>query len=44
MGFISDNKGVTACLYVLVICVLYVGFATWYAIRTKNRESFFMAE
>jgi fucose permease len=35
MGLISDNIGVTACLYVLVICVLYVGFATWYAIRTK---------
>jgi FHS family L-fucose permease-like MFS transporter len=36
MGLISDNKGVTACLYVLVICVLYVGFATWYAIRTRT--------
>jgi fucose permease len=36
MGLISDNIGVTACLYVLVICVLYVGFATWYAIRTRT--------
>jgi FHS family L-fucose permease-like MFS transporter len=37
MGVISDKISVTACLYVLVICVLYVGFATWYAIRTKTK-------
>jgi len=36
MGLISDKISVTACLYVLVICVLYVGFATWYATRTKT--------
>jgi len=36
MGLISDKINVTACLYVLVICVLYVGFATWYATRTKT--------
>jgi FHS family L-fucose permease-like MFS transporter len=37
MGLISDKISVTACLYVLVICVLYVGFATWYAIRTSKK-------
>lgn len=37
MGIISENVSVTACLYVLVICVLYVGFACWYAIRTKTK-------
>lgn len=37
MGIISDNISVTACLYVLVICVIYVGFASWYAIRTKPK-------
>jgi MFS transporter, FHS family, L-fucose permease len=37
MGMISDHISVTACLYVLIICVLYVGFASWYAVRTKNK-------
>jgi FHS family L-fucose permease-like MFS transporter len=37
MGLISDKISVTACLYVLVICVLYIGFATWYAIRTSKK-------
>jgi fucose permease len=37
MGLISDKISVTACLYVLVICVLYVGFAIWYAIRTSKK-------
>jgi len=37
MGLISEHISVTACLYVLVICVLYVGFASWYAIRTKSK-------
>jgi MFS transporter, FHS family, L-fucose permease len=37
MGIISENVSVTACLYVLVICVLYVGFASWYAIRTRTK-------
>lgn len=37
MGLISDNINVTACIYVLVICVLYVGFATWYAMRTGTK-------
>ncbi|HER07848.1 MAG TPA: MFS transporter [Bacteroides sp.] len=35
MGLMSDTLGVTASLFVLVICVVYVSFATWYAIRTK---------
>ncbi|HDS07909.1 MAG TPA: MFS transporter [Bacteroides sp.] len=35
MGLISDTLGVTASLFMLVICMLYVSFATWYAIRTK---------
>ena len=35
MGVISDNIGITASLFVLVACMLYVAFATWYAIRTK---------
>lgn len=37
MGIISDNIGVTACLFVLVICAVYVGFASWYAMRTKTK-------
>jgi fucose permease len=37
MGLISDKISVSACLYILVICVLYVGFATWYAIRTSKK-------
>lgn len=37
MGLISDKISVSACLYVLVICVLYVGFAIWYAIRTSKK-------
>jgi len=36
MGVISDKISVNACLYVLVICVLYVGFSIWYAIRTRT--------
>jgi fucose permease len=37
MGLISEHISVTACLYILVICVLYVGFASWYANRTKSK-------
>jgi fucose permease len=37
MGIISDKISVTACLFVLVICVIYVGFASWYAMRTKPK-------
>jgi FHS family L-fucose permease-like MFS transporter len=37
MGVVSDKISVSACIYVLVICVLYVGFATLYAIRTSKK-------
>ncbi len=41
MGLISDNVGITASLFVLVFCMVYVTFATWYAIRTQpgNKET-----
>ncbi len=38
MGLVSDTFDVTASLYILVICVFYVGFATWYAMRTRTKE------
>ena len=37
MGLVSDSFGVTASLYVLIVCALYVGFATWYAMRTRTK-------
>jgi FHS family L-fucose permease-like MFS transporter len=37
MGLISDKISVSACLYVLVICVLYVGFAILYSLRTSKK-------
>jgi len=39
MGMISDKTGVTASMFVLVGCMIYVGFASWYAIRTKTLKS-----
>jgi len=39
MGLLSDNVGVTASLSVLVLCTVYVGFASLYAMRTRSRES-----
>jgi FHS family L-fucose permease-like MFS transporter len=33
MGMLSDNVGVTASLFVLVFCMLYVLFASLYAMR-----------
>ena len=36
MGLLSDNISVTASMFVLVFCMIYVGFATYYAIRTKK--------
>ncbi len=35
MGVLSDRMGIAASLYVLVICMVYVGFATIYTIRTR---------
>ena len=35
MGVLSDRMGIAASLYVLVICMVYVGFATIYSIRTR---------
>jgi len=39
MGLLSDNLGVTATIYVLVFCMLYVGFASYYAIRTRGSNA-----
>ena len=33
MGVISDQAGVTASMFVLVVCMVYVLFASIYAIR-----------
>ncbi len=37
MGLLSDNISVTASLSVLVLCMIYVGFAALYAIRNRER-------
>ncbi len=37
MGFLSDRAGITVSLFMLVICMVYVGFATFYAIRTRTK-------
>jgi FHS family L-fucose permease-like MFS transporter len=37
MGLISDNISVTASLSVLVLCIIYVGFASLYASRTSRQ-------
>ena len=36
MGMISDNIGVTASLSMLVLAMVYVGFASLYAMRHRN--------
>ena len=36
MGLVSDRAGVTASMFVLVICLLYVLFASIYAIRVNK--------
>jgi fucose permease len=36
MGIISDNAGATASMFVLVICMIYVGFASYYALHTRT--------
>lgn len=38
MGLLSDHVGVTASMFVLVGCMVYVGFASLYAIRTQNTD------
>jgi len=39
MGVVSDNMGVTASMFVLVFCMIYVLFASLYAIRiNKNNQ------
>ena len=37
MGLLSDNVSVTASMFVLVVCMIYVGFASYYSIRTRNK-------
>jgi len=37
MGLLSDNVNVTLSMYVLVFCMIYVGFAAYYAIRTNKQ-------
>jgi FHS family L-fucose permease-like MFS transporter len=36
MGLLSDHVGVTASMFVLVFCMLYLLFASFYAIRIKK--------
>ena len=38
MGVLSDNVGVTASMFVLVFCMVYVLFASIYAIRINKKE------
>ncbi len=38
MGLISDRAGVTASMFVLVLCLLYVLFASIYAIRVNKTK------
>jgi MFS transporter, FHS family, L-fucose permease len=38
MGVVSDNMGVTASMFVLVFCMVYVLFASLYAIRINKTE------
>jgi len=38
MGVISDQVGVTASMFVLVACMVYVLFAAFYAIRTIKSD------
>lgn len=38
MGLLSDFAGVTASMFVLVFCMLYVLFASIYAIRISKRD------
>lgn len=37
MGLLSDFVGVTAALSILVICMIYVAYATYYAIKTRSK-------
>ena len=37
MGLLSDNVSVTASMFVPVVCMIYVGFASYYSIRTRNK-------
>jgi len=37
MGLLSDNVSVTASMFVLMVCMIYVGFASYYSIRTRNK-------
>jgi fucose permease len=39
MGFLSDTIGMTASIIVLVACMAYIAFASYYAIRTKPADS-----
>ena len=39
MGLVSDRVGVTASMFVLVVCMLYVLFASIYAMRAKKTHS-----
>jgi len=36
MGLISQHYGVTLSFGVLVLCILYVGFAAWYALKSRK--------
>jgi FHS family L-fucose permease-like MFS transporter len=38
MGVISDNVGVTASMFMLVFCMVYVGFASFYALRSRTEN------
>lgn len=38
MGIVSDTVGVTASIFVLVFCTLYIGYAVYYVIRNKKVE------
>jgi fucose permease len=39
MGMLSDSFNATISLLMLVVCILYVGYASWYAIRSNPDKS-----
>jgi fucose permease len=39
MGLLSDHANVTVSMSVLVVCMIYVGVASLYAIRTGKQQS-----
>ena len=39
MGVMSDLFGIASGIFVLIICMTYIAFATYYAIKTKPTDT-----